>query len=615
MSTVVCSWYKPSRVAWAHYGLLGQAAEAQKIMDGKFIDDRKVQCSLQKPPFLPMRLPGRHMKYSVQIGNLAPTITSEYLQRRFRSADHVAMGKLSHEYSTQEAADLVRALLQQAGNLESFDVNFSSNPRFEKALAKFSSRKEARAVLERLSGHVISELKTKLFLSLRVSVKFKILRDLFRAVETELNDFRVQVLAADHITLAKYQSEDRSTLLTLRIYGEDAKAIAKAKSSIETILAGTPAKKQGEILWDDFFLKPEGTVYLKHIQEMHEAFIYRDARRRRLLLYGSSDKMRQLQDALVEKVNGLAEQSHKIILTPTTRRRVFQGGLQQISLIIGEGKAGLRITSTETTLNVRGSEEDVRNAKAILEDSYVAFGKTKTQSAGVETECSVCWTEADDAYRTTCGHTYCKECFSGLCASATSPENFPLKCLGDATRCTHVFGMAELQKALSTSAFDELLKAAVQIYLRTRPNEYQYCVTADCPQLYRTTTNGRVFDCPGCLTHICTTCQAVSHDGYTCAEYKDLSSEGSLAFKKWMDENKVKPCPKCGTPIQKAYGCNHMTCTLCSTHFCWFCMEVCSSGKIYDHMRGKHGNFGIDQPDNLEDEAVELGHLRRMGLH
>ncbi|ERF72296.1 hypothetical protein EPUS_02183 [Endocarpon pusillum Z07020] len=608
ISTVVCSWHKPSRVAWAHYERPGDAKRAQQVMDNKWIDGRKVQCSFQQPEFH-LR---RKMVYSVQIGNLAPTTSSRYLQQRFRSAEKIVMGKLSYESSAQESASLVREFLLKAGSLESFDVNSSANPRFEKAFAKFSSPQEARTAVQRFSGHLMPEIRTKLFLNLLVSVKFKILRDLYRAVESELNDLRIQILAEDYITLKTYQSEDRPTLLTLRVYGEDPKAVAKAKSAIEIILAGVPAKKEDRPLWDDFFLTTEGMAYLKHIQELHGGFIYRDSRRRQLSLYGSSHAKRHLQEAMVDKINDNAKQSRKIALTPMTLRRFFEGGLQEISRILGEGKTSLRITSSEKTLSIDGSEEDVRLAKAILDDPFRTFTKRDEPSAAAEDDCSVCWTEPDDAYRTSCGHTYCKECFSGLCASARSPENFPLQCLGDATRCAHSFSMAELQKALVPTAFDDLLKASLDTYVRTRPGEFQYCVTADCPQIYRITSNGRVFDCPSCLTPICTTCQAVSHNGSTCEEYKDLSSEGTLALKKWMEENKGKPCPKCATPIQKAYGCNHMQCPSCSTHFCWFCMDIFDAHDIYRHMTAQHGDIGIEAADNEEDPNVGMLRLLRV---
>ena len=600
-ATLICSWHKPSRVAWAHYERSCDAERAQRVMNGKRIDGREVQCSFKMPPLRSRR----NMIYSVNIGNLAGTTTSSYLQQRFSSADDVALGKLSYDSSPQEVANLVRALLQKAGRLESFDVNSSANPRFEKAFAKFSSHQEARSALQRFHGYMLPELKTKLFLNLLLSVKFTIRRDLFKAVEMELNDLRIQILAGDHITLKTYESEDRPTLLTLRVYGEDAKLVARAKNSIDIIIAGTPAKMEDRFLWHDFLLNHEGLAYLKSIQEVHGGFIYRDSRRRRLSLYGSSDVKRRLQDALIEKINIASDHSRKIPLTPTTLRKVFEGGLEEILRILGEGKAGLQLTPGEKALKINGSEEDVRTAKAILEDSSTTFITSREPSADVEADCSVCWTQPDNAYRTSCDHVYCKDCFSGLCASATGPEHFPLKCLGDETRCTHVFAMDELQQALTATAFDSLLKASIETHIRTRPAEFQYCVTADCPQVYRITRNGHIFDCPSCLTPICTSCQSVSHTGSTCDEYRDLTSEGTLALKKWMTDNKGKPCPKCQAPIQKAYGCNHMQCSVCSTHFCWFCMAICDASDIYKHMTDKHGNIGSEAADTAEDTAED----------
>jgi hypothetical protein len=33
----------------------------------------------------------------------------------------------------------------------------------------------------------------------------------------------------------------------------------------------------------------------------------------------------------------------------------------------------------------------------------------------------------------------------------------------------------------------------------------------------------------------------------------------------------TKSCPTCSSPITKVSGCKHVTCLLCSSHFCWIC--------------------------------------------
>lgn len=75
----------------------------------------------------------------------------------------------------------------------------------------------------------------------------------------------------------------------------------------------------------------------------------------------------------------------------------------------------------------------------------------------------------------------------------------------------------------------------------------------------------------------------------------------------------VKECPGCKTPTQKAYGCDHMTCTVrgCGMHWCWACAKGFGNGRgrgaggqdVYEHMRREHGGFyaggtGVEDDDD-----------------
>ncbi|KAJ7463682.1 hypothetical protein FB451DRAFT_1265214 [Mycena latifolia] len=62
----------------------------------------------------------------------------------------------------------------------------------------------------------------------------------------------------------------------------------------------------------------------------------------------------------------------------------------------------------------------------------------------------------------------------------------------------------------------------------------------------------------------------------------------------WKDVAGVRTvlCPnaRCGVRIMKDGGCNHVTCSVCTTHFCWVCEKTFDVRKIYGHMFAKHGS-------------------------
>uniref|UniRef100_A0A7S4DIY1 RING-type domain-containing protein n=2 Tax=Lotharella globosa TaxID=91324 RepID=A0A7S4DIY1_9EUKA len=52
----------------------------------------------------------------------------------------------------------------------------------------------------------------------------------------------------------------------------------------------------------------------------------------------------------------------------------------------------------------------------------------------------------------------------------------------------------------------------------------------------------------------------------------------------WRATN-TKKCPKCGVDTEKNHGCNHMTCYICKTGWCWLCGEVIGNKVLPDHYK------------------------------
>ena len=69
--------------------------------------------------------------------------------------------------------------------------------------------------------------------------------------------------------------------------------------------------------------------------------------------------------------------------------------------------------------------------------------------------------------------------------------------------------------------------------------------------------------------------------------------------------DEVPKCPGCQAPSIKAYGCNHIHCPICGTHWCYVCQQKFDRSTIYDHLVQVHGSIGIEHGDGDEDEYDE----------
>ena len=97
------------------------------------------------------------------------------------------------------------------------------------------------------------------------------------------------------------------------------------------------------------------------------------------------------------------------------------------------------------------------------------------------------------------------------------------------------------------------------------PNNFNFKLDPNDSKYIKSTmtcTNGHKF----------CSCGIALHEGEC---YKDNND-----FQKYLINEGVKQCPKCGFYIKKAKGCNHMTCgnAACRYEFCWLCMQEAVPG-------------------------------------
>jgi hypothetical protein len=607
LNSVSCTWYQPSKVAYLHYGKKDLALKAAEKLNKKEwgkIRHRKLQIKYEPPKWQPIH---RHHRtiYTVRVGNLDVDTTEAEITALLAHPDpyEIDFGPPTYNLSSKEAEERVKSLLEAKGTLSEWIVSTDSNGSRVKAIAKFIHADDARRAVQELNEYNIEASgNSKLLVAPIVSVKLSVSGRVLTAVKIDLDILRDKAWKTKYVHIKSYDAVAshgfQNLNTTLRIYGEDRDAVAQTKSSVEKILAGTVAAVQDKQIQDLFFFQPDGLKFLELLMDRYKVFIYRDMRRCILRLYGVPTAILEAQNALTDKVKELATQIHTIVLDDENLEAALKGGFRRLVAELGKDAVKMDITGNPKVITVRGSAKALEQAKEALHNSSQISLETGMAALRTEDEleetCPVCWTEPDEPFKTSCGHTYCLSCLASQCSSA-SDATLPLRCLGASATCNHLLSLAELHGGLPAAVFETLLETSFTSYVRSRPDNFQYCPTPDCDRVYKTTsiTNPRIFQCDSCITPICTGCHVTAHDGLTCEAYK-LLARGDDAFSKWKKDNDVRDCPKCGTAIEKTEGCNHMHCKGCGTHICWFCMKTFESGlETYDHMRNMHERIGL----------------------
>ncbi|KAI0945379.1 hypothetical protein AcW1_001614 [Taiwanofungus camphoratus] len=375
--------------------------------------------------------------------------------------------------------------------------------------------------------------------------------------------------------------------VTIKLASEDMKSLIKVKAAFERLLKGERIKQDGEIIWDGFFSRRAGIMYLDDLEHNNPGvMINRDPRRRTLSVFGPASKRLIVQSAILAKVASLRSQ----------RLRSIPLGGRLIGLFMSSDLAKLQrqygnenvfIDLRSRVLKVRGDEDIYKSAQlAVLHARQRHVGERHRH----EVECPVCFDEVSSPVTLECGHSWCQSCLSNYLIAAVDNKVFPLTCLGDEATCTQSIPLATAQELLSTNDFEAVIQASFTAYVQSRPSEFHYCPTPDCPQIYRTGRSDTVLQCPSCLTRICPNCHVEYHEDVSCP---DPEKDDKL-FEEWKKSHDVKNCPSCKVPIERAAGCNHMTCVRCKTHICWSCLATFTTGEdVYDHMRMMHGGIGL----------------------
>lgn len=602
---VVFSWYRPSKVAVlkyqnedianatcnnfnsGHYRVAGKHLTCDSPTDPKFASgtENKFFCRLKNLPVF------------VDEQDILGAIDDEYLP------DEVTVSSASYEASDEMTRNYVKALCLAIGPLESWDPVHDPAAKRVKVRVRFQEESDTLEAITQLNDKNIEILgKGKIMAQQIISVRFKVATKIYLSVQSQI-EANKKSWFEHRIIIGAYPSTDVAQKFTsLKIEGEPGENFVNAKNKLENILAGTVASFGGKLIWNEYFMQPVGLSKIKQIEKDCGVVIDRDRRREQLRIYGSSSDIESAQYTLHNIVTSQVE-GYAIKLTRTDFLWVSNGGFEEIVSALGKDVASIDLLSTPKKLLLAGGPENYHKAMAILNSKKLtASDIVKKKEVEDEEDCVVCWCPAETPVRTNCGHLYCLECFKHLCSSITTGDKeVSINCMVE--ECDVVLPLKEIEQHIPSKIFEEILEASFTSYVRRHPDEFRYCPTADCKQIYRVTSPIKSRLCAQCLVETCTSCHE-SHTGQSCADYKYQKQGGDAAFEKVKSELGCKDCPKCGATIEKTWGCHHIVCSGCKIHLCWLCLATFEEEMpCYDHLSARHG--GVDIEEDPEEDSEE----------
>ncbi|KAF5369369.1 hypothetical protein D9758_002568 [Tetrapyrgos nigripes] len=576
-TVVRIQWQAPGVVAYAGYKTLEKANEALEIARREYPNTFVAARLYEGLPAVD--------RCTVHFSNLPIHTEKEDMDKYAQPSD--VMWDEPNYKRVDVAANGIRRLLEYRDfPFLAFDV---SPPPYRDGLvqawAHFSTpslAKDAAAMLHTRKPKCTG--LTRLFARHLQSIDYIVPVDEYRKFSSDVLALRGELWqSASRYTTIGVQEKLNSVVVTLS--ADDIKELGRLKANFERIRSGEVLRKDREIVWDGFFAGDNGRMYLRGVEKRYSGVIIKEEiSRRRIMLFGPLEKRSAVKKLLLDKYEELNAMEQKIPLPTHLVGPFLHSELPSLRMVLGEDT--VRVDLWEEEVIVRGTR---KAAQTVMQAVQNVGRKQSHRRFGNLASCPVCFGEVDVPVSLKCGHTYCRACLINYFNAATENRFFPLTCLGNDATCGERILLSVPREVLSLGEFDNIVEAAFLAHVHTRPKEFHYCPTPDCLQVYRSAPKGTVIQCPSCLLRICPECHIEYHDGFEC-----LDRDSDQSFKEWVGAHDVKNCPGCKIPIERAEGCNHVTCTQCQSHICWVCMETFPRGEgIYSHMRIEHGGIGL----------------------
>ena len=250
-----------------------------------------------------------------------------------RQPQDVTFGVSSYSSSSEVIGVSIQRLLSTTGNIESWAMSSITRSAQNKATATLSTMEQAAKAITEFNGYKLPQLGgSKIWLSRLVKAKFSILTSMHDAIASELANVERSFRSNEYLEIKSYPSADKThKFTTLHIVSDTPQKVGKAKAAVEKILNGHTARGSTDLIWHEFFLKPEGMAYLNDLGKQHNVFIYRNTKKCILSMYGNEEDKAIVESALLKTVDELAVSTFNLVLENDVPEAAHQAGYRKIS--------------------------------------------------------------------------------------------------------------------------------------------------------------------------------------------------------------------------------------------------------------------------------------------
>ena len=196
--------------------------------------------------------------------------------------------------------------------------------------------------------------------------------------------------------------------------------------------------------------------------------------------------------------------------------------------------------------------------------------------------CGICFEtySKKDLYAMDCNHPFCKGCWQSYVENAVEegPSCLQLRCIQP--KCNRLVTEDVMMSIASEDHRKKLQCFSLSSFVEGS-RKISWCPAPGCTKVIECFVgigNNMPLDVNcSCGHNFCFTCGEESHRPADCEMRKKWIIKNSAESENlnWILANS-KPCPKCKRPIEKNYGCMHMTCAMCKYEFCWLCLGAWS---------------------------------------